>query len=1145
MKQNTTYCPYCMTPVQEGESCPVCGLTAGTYVPLPHHLPPGTMLMNRYLVGRVLGEGGFGITYIGCDIRLELRVAIKEYYPVDKVNRNAAVSSELVSYSLGPAREGFERGKKKFLKEARTMAKMDKQQVIVNVKDFFETNNTAYIVMEYIEGTNFTELVAQRGGRIPPQELLPTIEPLFKALSTLHKTGLIHRDISPENLMLENGRVRLIDFGCARETEPGNETLTITLKHGYAPIEQYQQKGQGTWTDVYALCGTIYYCLVGKKPPQALDRIGGENSLILPSKLGVAITHNQEKALMKGLNLSPRGRFQTMEELHSALYFPGDLPEPTKDDPAPIVEDMQPTDDPLVEEQEPAADDSEPVSITVSRTITHCADLRRKKLRRWMLWAGVTAAALLVTVLGGRLLFKNRDTAGDIPTSVELSVSPENTTPPENAYQLSDEEVNAETLRALMADDAVEALVLPDGVNGRISYLEDGNPLILTKPLWIAESAHLNVEAMTIEGAGRLEILGTLGLGNSNLRLKGDTLRLSFPNGIEGHCDCAGDLLWMDNWGNIPQTARSFFAENDGYLRVIPEDMASAKEITTIEDLKHLQERDMLHGVKITKDLVINEQISLDCPVYICEGVTVSSDPYSTVLNGPLINYGSFVGCIHMSSHSTILNYGSMTFQGTAGGGLWVDSGAGAFFLNYGYLHMGEMSRLWADNRLLNTPTGVVEAKNFYLLDNSVMSNFGKVMVTGGDEGFYIHGQAGLNNAASGSVTICRNGQMENYGIVENLGSFIVEAGGKMRNRSCLRNDGGTFRAMSGSDLSADCGSSNGVYYTRGGSIELQCINAPSFHQIPDWDMVDQMQSGPTAATAAELRSLLADSDVKTVAVTGALLWSGDLEITKPLYLSGSLNVQNGSAIAGGTQILVADGGKLEANGITLTDGASLGLLNGSASVAEKGWLKLESSLIWGWSGSQLTARNANVSLDQVSAIAVDDHFHGESFLNMDGSEIRVSNGSLLMPACHDYTTLANVDVTVESAILSTGGGLSWQDSQIRLLSGGFLLNRSGLMSLESCTLEIDSIAQLNSDFSDLHLQNTTLTNEGTVFIGRWDEWSFTMQDGSILNQGEFAVHCNSQFQGTAVMENRGRLICPASRSLDLSRISGNKPVRN
>src|SRR5699024_10980429 len=109
---------------------------------------------------------------------------------------------DLVGYSVGPAREGFERGKKKFLNEARTMAKMDKQQAIVSVRDYFEANNTAYIVMEYIEGTTFTDLVAQKGGRIPPQELFSMIEPLFKALTTLHKYGLIHRDISPDNLML-------------------------------------------------------------------------------------------------------------------------------------------------------------------------------------------------------------------------------------------------------------------------------------------------------------------------------------------------------------------------------------------------------------------------------------------------------------------------------------------------------------------------------------------------------------------------------------------------------------------------------------------------------------------------------------------------------------------------------------------------------------------------------------------------------------------------------------------------------------------------------------------------------------------------------------------------------------------------------
>jgi len=301
VKSNVQYCPYCMTPIQDGKICPRCGLTAGNYVPQPHHLRPGTLLMDRYLVGRVLGEGGFGITYIGCDLRLELKVAIKEYYPVDKVSRNTAVSEQLVSFSVTPARTGFARGKVRFLEEARTMAKMEKQQVIVGVRDFFETNNTAYLVMEYIEGTTFTELVAQRGGRIAPEELFTLIEPLFNALANLHRLGLIHRDISPDNLMLEDGEVRLIDFGCARDIERGNETLTITLKHGYAPIEQYQTSGgQGPWTDVYALCATIYFCLVGQKPPQALNRIGSEKSLILPSKLGIDISPQREAAIIHG-----------------------------------------------------------------------------------------------------------------------------------------------------------------------------------------------------------------------------------------------------------------------------------------------------------------------------------------------------------------------------------------------------------------------------------------------------------------------------------------------------------------------------------------------------------------------------------------------------------------------------------------------------------------------------------------------------------------------------------------------------------------------------------------------------------------------------------------------------------------------------
>ena len=299
-----SFCPYCMSRVIPGESCPQCGLTAGNYVPSPHHLPPGTVLLGRYLVGRALGEGGFGITYIGYDLRLELKVAIKEYYPVDRATRNSAVSLSVTSF-VGPSSQSFQRGKEKYLVEARTMAKMDKQQAIVSVRDFFEENNTAYIVMEYIDGTTFCDLVKQRG-RIPPGELFPLLEPLFGDLALMHEHGLIHRDISPDNLMLEHGVVRLLDFGCARESTRGTETLTIALKQGYAPVEQYQQKGQGPWTDIYALCATIYFCLTGKAPPQALDRITADG-LVPPSKLGVPIPPGQEAALLKGLRLSPAG----------------------------------------------------------------------------------------------------------------------------------------------------------------------------------------------------------------------------------------------------------------------------------------------------------------------------------------------------------------------------------------------------------------------------------------------------------------------------------------------------------------------------------------------------------------------------------------------------------------------------------------------------------------------------------------------------------------------------------------------------------------------------------------------------------------------------------------------------------------------
>ena len=298
--------------------CASCGMTPDSYVPSPHHLPPGTMLNGRYMIGRVLGEGGFGITYIAYDVNLEIKVAIKEYYPVDRATRNNTVSTDVTSF-IGPSRISYEKGKERFIDEARALGKMEKQPSIVDIRDFFEKNNTAYIVMEYVDGETFKSLVEKNGGRMDPKNLFDVIKPLFSAIGYMHKKGLIHRDISPDNLMLENEQVKLLDFGCVKEMTQEDGTQTVSLKHGYAPPEQYTKTKPAPTMDVYALCATIYYCLTGKTPPYATERTLGD-TIVLPRDLGVKIPKQCEKALMHGLELYAANRIQSMEELEKALY---------------------------------------------------------------------------------------------------------------------------------------------------------------------------------------------------------------------------------------------------------------------------------------------------------------------------------------------------------------------------------------------------------------------------------------------------------------------------------------------------------------------------------------------------------------------------------------------------------------------------------------------------------------------------------------------------------------------------------------------------------------------------------------------------------------------------------------------------------
>lgn len=281
-------------------------------------LAPGSVVGGRYRLEKVLGIGGYGITYQGLDTRLEGCVAVKEYFPGFCATRMIQRGNEV------RCRAGWEKdfaaGIERFLKEARCLQQLNHIIGVVRVTDFFEENNTAYLVMEYLSGKTLKQMASGFGGRIPPEVLLPAMSPVIRTLSQVHETGLIHRDISPDNIMmLSDGSMRLIDFGNARDTTSRN-SMTRAMKEGFAPPEQYGSHGQGTWTDVYAVCATIYYCLTGKLPSLAYDRLTGIAPLRTLTELGVTLPPWQEQAILDGLELYAQKRIQDMDALWQRLY---------------------------------------------------------------------------------------------------------------------------------------------------------------------------------------------------------------------------------------------------------------------------------------------------------------------------------------------------------------------------------------------------------------------------------------------------------------------------------------------------------------------------------------------------------------------------------------------------------------------------------------------------------------------------------------------------------------------------------------------------------------------------------------------------------------------------------------------------------
>ena len=318
-------CLGCMKIKSEETVCVHCGYEEGMQNE-SHQLSVVTVLKEQYLIGRVLGQGGFGITYLGWDLYLDIPVAIKEYFPDRAVMRESAVSPEVVSYT-GTVGERFRSNKERFMREAKMLAKFSDVAEIVQVKNFFMENNTAYIVMEYVDGITLKQYVAAKGGKLTVAETLSLLEPVIDALGKVHKTGLVHRDISPDNIMmLSNGKMKLLDFGAVRDVgdadaeQPLTRSTEAILKQGYAPIEQYQNRGSlGPWTDVYALCATMYFCLTGEVPPDAPERLLGEEEINFKGKIP-GLTDAQAAVFRQGMQLRAQKRLPSMDELHQKLY---------------------------------------------------------------------------------------------------------------------------------------------------------------------------------------------------------------------------------------------------------------------------------------------------------------------------------------------------------------------------------------------------------------------------------------------------------------------------------------------------------------------------------------------------------------------------------------------------------------------------------------------------------------------------------------------------------------------------------------------------------------------------------------------------------------------------------------------------------
>lgn len=315
------FCYHCMTQIREEKLhiCPNCRKSLTAQPVSDRYLKPGTVLQNKFIVGYPIGSGGFGNTYIGWNRLLLRKVAVKEFFPEQYIQRTGDnVTVSLVTENLKPR---FKRGLQQFLEEARNVASLQDIKGVVEISNFFEENGTGYIIMEYLDGMDVKTILQNSGGKKDYDWCRRVILTLLHTLRQIHKREVLHRDIAPDNLFVtDEGVIKLIDFGAARHSDVlADMKSEVVLKAGYAPIEQYSRGApQGPYTDLYAVAALFYRMMTGQKPIPAKERLE-HDTLITPSEMGVTLPEQAEMAIMVCLNIQPQYRLQSADEFMEAL----------------------------------------------------------------------------------------------------------------------------------------------------------------------------------------------------------------------------------------------------------------------------------------------------------------------------------------------------------------------------------------------------------------------------------------------------------------------------------------------------------------------------------------------------------------------------------------------------------------------------------------------------------------------------------------------------------------------------------------------------------------------------------------------------------------------------------------------------------